>query len=121
VGQIRVTFRASSMNPLIMEAMLGRAVITMSSDGDDETMTVTGTVESIEDITDDLSTGWRITVVGEDSNNSLVAATHEHDVAWKELDGVAEPEGGTPLRESPRMEAEFDAWRQLATGPSATP
>ena len=73
VGAISDRLRDESESAhLATEAMLGRTLIAVSSDLDENADAVTGFVQSIEEAADAIPRQWRITILEADGQHSMV-------------------------------------------------
>ena len=73
MGQSQIVYVTNPRSAhLATEAMLGRTLIAVSSDLDENADAVTGFVQSIEEAADAIPRQWRITILEADSQRSRV-------------------------------------------------
>ena len=77
MGQFHVTVYVTNPRSadLAIEAMLDRTPIAMSRDIDADVETVTGFVQSIEEDADAVPRRWRITILEDDSQRSVLVVS----------------------------------------------
>ena len=77
MGQFHVTVYVTNPRSadLAIEAMLDRTPIAMSRDVDADVETVTGFVQSIEEDADAVPRRWRITILEDDSQRSVLVVS----------------------------------------------